>query len=314
MMHINVAPQVTSLLQRKLSGRQTMPLLISGQYGQGRSHYLTAYMRQRECRKSYQPLSQDLYLERCNCQACIKIAKQKTPDIVTLDGTEGIEEARDKIALFKDSRPSELSQKYVILKNIDYFSKAILDTALKLIEEPKQGHEVFATMQPSDIVSGAFKSRFITLNLPQWTRPQLDSLTEHFEVFKPFKSFLDKTDASTPYQLTTFPSVTEPVTSAWLDSTSIASLIESMEKTKKRIADSPAPNMSLTASLKHYIYVLRKIPSPRFQDYLNTILLQHNAVLIRNIGKINSSFQMSLDNQLFSLLSAILVLRKSLKC
>lgn len=319
-MFISLSDLPTTLMLKKLQSGATTPTLLEGRYGSGRYHYILQFLREKECTKEYRPLStahQDPslpYKGKCNCTSCVKLVKLKSPDLTVLTGREGIADARAAIAQFQDATPVELSKKYLVLRNLDYYSKEILDTALKLIEEPDEQYQIFATLQSKQGVPGALISRFHEINLPPWGKEQLAMLCSSFEMYAPFSKVLEKATPQSVYELTQFISTTESIAQAWVQASSIDVLTTVVKKSFVRIGEAEAPNMVLTSAIGHAVTLLRQINNPSFQSYFENICHQYVPTLFNNVSRINTSFAVSMEQQVFAFFTATLALRKTLKC
>lgn len=315
-MYIPTSHLARTLFTQKLSGKATLPVLLAGAYGSGRYHHLLMYLRQRECKRSFAPFSLPenslAYIEKCGCPSCVKIVKQKSPDLIVLTGREKIDDVREALAKFRDSRPVELAKKYLVLRNLDFFPKESLDSALKLIEEPKADYEILATIADLRAVPGSVLSRFFVVQLPHWERGQLTLLADTFELYGQFKSVFGKANPKTPYELALYYSTVQYAEELLDKATSIDSLLTALKKITTRCSESEAPPASLFFVVRHMIEQYRKIPNEAFQNYFHLLTEQYRPTLMDNLNRPVSSFLINMDNQLFGFFSAVLVLRKTL--
>ena len=311
-MFLQLSTQAKDLLLKRIEKEDTRPLVLVGTYGSGRFHHIQSYIREKECGREYSPLSSNelIYKGKCGCQYCLKIVKQRSPDLVILNGRESIDVAREAIAKFKDSQAAELTKKYLILRNIEYYSRDILDAMLKLIEEPAEQYEVLATLESMESCPPALSSRMIACQLPEWETSQLADLCENFDLYAPFKNITEKSNASSPYELTSFLSVTQPCYQMFEDSSNMEILTANLKKIWQRINDSEAPNMALLNFLKYLILETSKNPSKALQAFLPSLCESYRGTLFNNAHKINSSFSVNMENQLYGFLATILALRK----
>lgn len=315
-MYIPTSTLARTLLTRKLEGSVTLPILFAGAYGSGRYHHQLLYLRQKECKKSFAPYSLPenhlAYIEKCSCPNCVKIVKQKSPDLVVLTGREKIDDVREALAKFKDSRPVELSKKYLVLRNLDFFPKESLDSALKLIEEPRADYEIMATIADLKAVPGSVLSRFFVIQLPHWEHHQLTLLADTYELYGQFRSVFGKANPKTPYELALYYSTVQYAEDLLDKTTSIDQLLTSLKKITTRCAESEAPPASLFFVVRHMVEKYRSIPNEVFQRYLHLLTEQYRPTLMDNLNRPVSSFLINIDNQLFGFFSAVLVLRKTL--
>lgn len=123
------------------------PINLVGPNGIGKFFYVKEFIRNIECLR-YTPflyLSEDV--GECNCEICKKILKNEAMDIIILNGSDKIEYIRDKIDTFVYSSPKEFDYKYLIVRNLQYFSEQSSNTFLRILEEPPKYLKIFTTCE-----------------------------------------------------------------------------------------------------------------------------------------------------------------------
>ena len=83
-MLVHLSENLFSMFKVRADKEDQRPLVISGSFGSGRYTYIQEYLRHKECLKQYSPFESfiEVYQDKCNCSNCIKIVKEKSPDLV----------------------------------------------------------------------------------------------------------------------------------------------------------------------------------------------------------------------------------------
>lgn len=143
-------------------GLDGMPaLLIEGLPGSGKGHYLHHLVRQLCCSHGYRPFSTEpAPSQSCRCPTCLRLDDGEVPDYVVLRGREGIAELRDSLSYATSHQPTQLGRRVLLLRRIDRYSAAALDTLLEVVEQPPDHLLVLATARSSTVLPTTLSGRF----------------------------------------------------------------------------------------------------------------------------------------------------------
>lgn len=294
----------------------TRPLIMVGSFGSGRFQYLQEYIRHKECRRNYKPFrdfptaDQHIYAEKCSCLNCVKVVKNKSEDLVILQGTEKIDEIREKIAPFKDSQAVEFSKKYLVLRNLDNFPQESIDSLLKLIEEPSSVYEILATVESKETCPPALGSRMVSFTLPAWSINLLQELCEVSPAYSPHRNNIIKSEARTPYELSQFISVTDTAVESLLKCNNMEQLHHTLKRMLQRVAATEHPQMTLYFILRYYVAQVNKDKKKALQAYFPALCESYRQTLFNNLGRQNTAYSVSMESQLFSFFATVLAIKK----
>lgn len=323
--HNNLA--VSKIYHRVLSAPEKLsPILIQGTQGTGRFLYHQALVRELSCQtyspfKFFTPETFE-YSGTCDCTICQKILERKTPDLLILDGTEGIQEVRETVIEFAYHNPVELRFRYLLCCNIERFSKEIFDTLLKILEEPPADLKVLATSTDLTVAPPAILSRFKVFTHGLLSSDQINFIIDHNPRLKIYSSLIDKFNFISMIQLivyrrldfeSKFQSVFTSDNSVTLRQRILALIAEFKAQ---KISDLKFEDI-LDLFLEFYISRIREycklnesVRLQIFEQYFNRILSRFGESLFKYLKLRNVALYINTENQLISFFTAILSLRK----
>ena len=173
------------------------PTLLCSKLGTGRYSYIQALIRQRNCIDSFKPFTLEAQENSsstfsCSCIYCEKITKNKTKDIIIVDGLEdSISDVRSKCEDVY-GRASELDYLYLIIKNVDSLQNLSQDILLKIFEEPTECLKIFVTSRDVGSTRSAILSRCLIYRLNFLSKDHLKILTDNVQELKLYRNLLDQ--------------------------------------------------------------------------------------------------------------------------
>ena len=116
-----------------------------------------------------------------------------TPDVVVTTQDMGAQEFRDQLAsLLERETPTELSHKYMILRDIHSASNSLTDAVLKLVEEPPKSIRILLTSHSPGKTRPAIRSRCGRLYFPPHTPTSIRSVMEVTRELQPALPVLNR--------------------------------------------------------------------------------------------------------------------------
>ncbi|MFA5071348.1 MAG: hypothetical protein WC511_03175 [Candidatus Pacearchaeota archaeon] len=279
-----------------------MSALFNGIKGVGKYSFIKDTIKKWNCSSQ----------EDCNCPVCEKIDKNSTMDICEFNSSESIQDFRKSLQQFQNTPPMELRHKYLILRNMDYYSKEIIDLLLKTIEEKTNFH-IFATAVDIDRIRPAMLSRFKRYFVSNYSREDLKSIISH-----DFKlAYLSNMENKYP-----FSSIFEMDVFFRFAFSNYYSLLFEKAKTPTDIIMSVNSFMSpinalpiceklptIGAFIEYCMIQVREESSERYQQYLRKVLSRYSPSLLSNLNNPEYYAQINLDNQIMSLFLSLFILK-----
>lgn len=150
------------------------PLLVEGKPGIGKGHYLHHLVQQLCCNDSYRPFG----LEEpgnavCDCLSCKRMDVRGGADYTVLNGREPISHLRDAIASAAAHQPVQMPKRVLLLRRVDRYSPAAIDTLLSIVETPPKHLRMLATARSILRVPETLRGRFQTLHHAALTAKQV---------------------------------------------------------------------------------------------------------------------------------------------
>lgn len=234
-----------------------------------------------------------------------------TPDILELKGNESFSDIKERIKDFNTSA-KELSNKWLILNNVEFLSQTSLNFFLKKLEEPRKYH-TFILTNNIELLPQALISRMHTYFFPSLkkekiadilqTQPGRQHLIKSLEHF-PFKSMFEIE--------TYFIYALDELFSKWfLKTNDLADLYIEVNSFLKKISDLPdfEKNYVISFVLSYLLYMAVKTKEYghiHYVYYLDKIKCKFApGILNANMLGINK------ENQFKTLLSSIYLLKKT---
>lgn len=305
MIHSNV---VVSELFNNRDISELNPILFNGPCGVGKEFYIQEYLYHSFC------VNNKSFYERkdCDCISCKRIKSDKTSDIIKFSGEEKTEEVREKISSV-DGNPQELGHKVLILRNIHKYNKNILDSLLKIIEEP-QKLKIFSTSTNLEFVPEAIKSRFFIFQFPYLDQDILSKILED-QNLESYKFIFDRYKFRSVFQLDVFKyfdfeekfdSLFTRVSSSFEIKEQIKIFLNGIKDSRHHVED------VLDFFLEYYNWRVFNLydENSLFGINYNLILKSHSYTLFKYMNRNNSYYFMNLENQLFNFFNSVYCLRK----
>jgi hypothetical protein len=165
--------------------------------------YIDTLSKEIVCKGSYKPFQtftgekNTCYKEKCDCKYCAGIYKPTT--ILRLTGKENIEDFRRKIY---DHISLHHGLCFIVCQNIDKFSKQILDSFLKSLEEPKDYVKILASASEVRNIPKTILSRFHTFYLKDLFNEDLKQFFQGSDEIKVYENLLNSSyDFYSEYQV-----------------------------------------------------------------------------------------------------------------
>lgn len=207
-MHAHTAPTVSSALGRFTQParlKQLAPVLLTGPLGTGKRHYLNTFIRQVGCEANHTPLTNpEPTRGDCTCDSCVRITRGRHIDVLTLTGAENAADFREALAGHVNRQPTALPYRFLVLTNLHRYTKEVLDTALKVIEEPPRTLKVMATTTSRESMPPAVVSRFCEFRT-NWLEPaDLEGIVAATPKLAPYKRHLANYNFRSVHELTAY--------------------------------------------------------------------------------------------------------------
>jgi hypothetical protein len=182
------------------------PINLIGPNGIGKTYYIKEFIRNIQCSR-YIPFS-DIslnYSKECDCCVCRKIIEDKAMDILTLNSDlnniENIKETRNKIEDFIYSNPKEFKFKFLIIRNLQYFSEQSSNVFLRILEEPPGYLKIFTTCDDRHNVLNTLLSRLKSFQCDPLNKEDIKSILNSNNKLEIYLRSLTKYDFKTLDQI-----------------------------------------------------------------------------------------------------------------
>ncbi|CAK0763839.1 hypothetical protein CCP3SC15_3010002 [Gammaproteobacteria bacterium] len=306
-----------------------MPVLLVGQPGTGKTTAIRAFMAERNCRAEpkYRPFESGQDATKCACFTCTKIwtkdERTQTQDILTLNGTDKVDVLRDSLSEWIGSLPKELDARYLILRNVHLFSKATLDTVLKLLEEPPEYLTVFLTTTDPESSPPAIQSRTFIVKHDPLEAQQLERIVRATPTLIAYTRFLGKAQFTSVKQLALFGrlELEKAFLALFVNATQAASLEKLAKQLWKDLGedpDFPAPDARAFA-VDYFVRQIRWFlrandtvegKSALQVQYLHQTIYSMYDSFLSNVNNPRASAYISLEHQWVGFVLALFTARK----
>lgn len=210
-MHAHTSPLLSTALSRFVQPQRLdklAPVLITGPLGTGKRHYINTFLRQIGCEarpQPYAPLTAEGSTRTdCNCDSCTRLTRNRHSDVLTLTGAENLADFREALTAHVNRQPTALPFRFLVLTNLHRYSKEVLDTALKIIEEPPRTLKILATTTARESMPPAVLSRFREFRT-NWLSPaDLEAIVAATPKLAPYKRHLPNYPFRSVHELTAY--------------------------------------------------------------------------------------------------------------
>lgn len=248
----------------------------------------------------------------CSCQTCQKIDSGNSSDILEFTSGEPIQEFRNKINEFYSNTTKEMEHKYLILRNLDFYTPDIMDVLLKTLEDRKN-FQIFATSSCSEKIRPAVLSRFQSYYVTPLTPHDLKRILENDKVLHPYLGSLEKS---------TFGSVFEVDCFVRYNFEDLFDLLHNKVKSPTEVLAAvdilwrPIKDLKVCDKLPileyfigYYTGKVLQISPEIYKQYLRKVLLRFSDSLFSNLQNPQYYSNINLENQLQSLFLSLFILK-----
>lgn len=300
------------------------PLLLYGPTGVGKIYYLRTLIRAISC-KTYTPfkVQNSFYKEECVCGICNKIKTNNSPDVLILNGSEGVGEFKSNLVNFVNRSPVELNYRFILAEGIHKYSGATANTFLKIVEEHPPWVKILTTTNRLDLVIPTLKSRCHCFKLSYLNKSELeqilliDPITEKLvQILNQFE--FDSIDQVIIYQKHLFK---EHYEQFFTNLNNSVQLEHNLNIFLGRISDDVIYKREfvIQSFLKYYgdqaLMECTNKESKSYQilyKYLQEILRRFMTTIIFNLDRPNYQYYINLEHQLYWFFNSVLCARKEL--
>ncbi len=255
-------------------------------------------------------------IEKWNPEFSERIKATKTPDLLEIQGNEGISEIRDSLQAFVSQTAKELQTKVLVLKNIDFYSLEVCDLLLKTIEE-NNTFSLFATSL-SENIRPALASRLHIYHIPDLSKEEIRQICEGSSRQVHLLKIIDKWSFKSIFELESYSkySFEDLFTSLYVKALSPAEILEALEPFFKSIKELPVfDKLPLIYFFLEYFSArvlqepITDVKSQRYQKNLTKVLLRYSSSLLANLNNPTYYSQINLEHQITGFFLTIFTLK-----